>query len=213
MVESQVRPSDITDRHLMRAMQDIPREMFVPEASRSIAYADEDVVVGAGSGRSRRALLAPRTLSKLIQAAMVQSGERVLDVGCATGYSTAVLARLAGSAIGLEEDPALAAAARSALESVKATNARVEQGPLKQGWAAGGLYDVIILNGSVPQVPQSLMEQLSDGGRLVAIVATVNGFGTARITTRTGAGFTSRVVFDAGAPQLPGFEMRREFAL
>ena len=157
MVESQVRPSDVTDRRLMRAMLDLPREQFVPEWGRAVAYADEDVPV---SRNPIRTLLAPRILAKLVQAAEIQAGDRVLDVGCATGYSSAVLARLSDQVIGIEEDTSLVAAAREALKSLGITNVRIEQGPLTQGWASGGPYDVILVNGGA---------SLSSGGASSAI--------------------------------------------
>ena len=218
MVESQVRPSDVTDRHLMRAMLDLPREAFVPEWARAVAYADDDLAVSrARPGQPARFLLAPRILAKLIQAAELQAGDRVLDVGCATGYSTAVLARLAHDVVGLEESPELAAAARLALQSAGLqsaglANARIEQGVLARGWTAAGPYDVIVLNGSVPDLPGALLQQLKEGGRLVGIVAGQGTFGTAQLRIRRGAAFASRTLFDAGAPRLPGVEAAASFA-
>jgi protein-L-isoaspartate(D-aspartate) O-methyltransferase len=213
MVESQVRPSDVTDRHLMRVMQGLAREDFIPAWGRSVAYADEDVAVTrAAGGHGARHLLAPRVLAKLIQAAEVAASDRVLDVGCATGYSTAVLAGLASDVTGLEEDAGLAGSARAALQVVK-SGATIQFGPLAHGWSAGAPYDVILLNGSIPAVPTSLLDQLRDGGRLVAIVTGASGAGrtqdtvtgTALVYTKRGVTISSRIVFDAGAPRLPGF--------
>jgi protein-L-isoaspartate(D-aspartate) O-methyltransferase len=214
MVESQVRPSDVTDRRLMRAMLDLPREAFVPVWARAIAYSDEDVAVSRNrGGRPARTMLAPRTLAKLIQAAEVQGGDRVLDIGCATGYSTAVLAHLAGEVIGLEEDVDLAVAARAALQAARLTNARIEQGALPQGWVAAAPYDVILMNGGVSEVPGNLLAQLKDGGRLVAVITRSGNFGTARVQTKRGGASSQKTAFDAGASPLPGFEAVAAFSL
>ena len=215
MVESQVRPSDVTDRRLMRAMLDLPRELFLPEWGRAVAYADEDVPVSRGSDRSPpRRLLAPRTLAKLIQAADILERDQVLDVGCATGYSSAVLSRLAAEVVGLEEYAALAAAARATLESLKMPNVRIEQGVLAQGWPAGAPYDVILVNGGLSDLPNGLLSQLKDGGRLVCIFSTAAGqFGTAQVHTKRGGAIGGRIIFDASAPSLPGFDVVAGFSL
>lgn len=224
MVESQVRPSDVTDRHLMRVLQTVPRELFVPAASRSVAYADEDVAVSrAEAGRAARHLLAPRTLAKLIQAADVKPADRVLDVGCGTGYSTAVLAGLAATVVGLEVEPALASSARENLAAVEAGSASVREGPLNAGWPAGAPYDVIILNGTVPSVPAGLLAQLAEGGRLIAILSGGDaqrsggrssgaGLGIARSHVERAGSIGVRDLFDAGAPRLPGFDVITGFA-
>jgi protein-L-isoaspartate(D-aspartate) O-methyltransferase len=209
MVESQVRPSDVTDRRLMRAMLDLPRERFVPEWGRAVAYADEDVPV---SRTSSRTLLAPRTLAKLIQAAEIQTGDRVLDIGCATGYSSAVLSRLAAEVIGLEEDISLVTGARETLISLELANVRIEQGSLSKGWAAGAPYDVILVNGGIPDVPNELQAQLRDGGRLVCILTGAGQFGTAQVHTKRGISVGVRIIFDAGAPKLAGFDRASEFS-
>ena len=213
MVESQVRPSDVTDRRLMRVLLDLPREVFLPAASRSVAYADEDVPASRGEGgRVARYLLAPRILAKLIQAAEIVETDRVLDVGCATGYSTAVLARLAARVIGLEEQAELVAQARDALATTKTEVATVQQGPLAHGWPGEAPFDVIVLNGSVPEVSPQLLSQLKDLGRLVAIVAPEGTFGAAHVFTKRGNAVAARIAFDAGAPRLPGFERIAGFA-
>lgn len=209
MVESQVRPSDVTDRRLMRAMLDLPREQFVPEWGRAVAYADEDVPVSHSPSRT---LLAPRTLAKLIQAAEIQAGDRALDIGCATGYSSAVLSRLAVSVIGLEEEISLVAAARETLSTLGIVNVRIEQGSLPKGWAADAPYDVILVNGGIPDVPNELQAQLKEGGRLVCILTGAGQFGTAQVHTKSGISVGARIVFDAGAPQLAGFDRATEFS-
>lgn len=207
MVESQVRTSDVTDRRIIRAMLEVPREAFVPEALAPIAYMDEPITVSArsnGTGGVRQ-LLAPRTLAKLVQLAQVDESSSVLDVGCATGYSTAVLAKIAHRVVGVEADEALAEAASRALQRLGVTNAEVLRAPLAQGAPSEAPFDAIILNGAVEVVPQTLMEQLKDGGRLVAVVVR-GALSRAHVTLRAGNGFDSRPAFEAPAAPLPGFE-------
>ena len=155
MVDCQVRPSDVTDLRIIAAMLELPRERFVAPENADLAYLDLDVPVTAvtGSGQARR-LLKPMVLAKMVQAAAVKSGDHVLDVGCASGYSSALLARLAHSVVALEEDPALARLARENLTAVGAGNVVVETGPLTDGWRAASPYDVIFLDGATEVVPE-----------------------------------------------------------
>ena len=205
MVESQVRPSDVTDRRIIRAMLSVPREAFVPSALASTAYMDVDVPVDGG-----RSLIAPRVLAKLIQAAAIEADAKVLDVGCATGYSTAILAALSTNVIGLEANAALVAAAQKALAQAGIANVRVVEGPLDAGLAGQGPFDAIVLNGAVAVEPSALLSQLKDGGRLVGVFAS-GSLGQACIWRRTGKQVDRQVVFDAGAPPLPGFAAKAEF--
>jgi protein-L-isoaspartate(D-aspartate) O-methyltransferase len=213
MVESQVRPSDVTDRRIIRTMLEVPREAFVPGALHALAYMDESVpVVPRAEGRAARALLAPRTFAKLVQLAEIEDGDTVLDVGCATGYSTAVLARLAKSVVALEVDAALTARAAEALRQLHIDNAQVIRGALEAGAPAQAPFDAILLEGAVPEVPHALLEQLKDGGRLVGVLAQ-GAFGRAQVWRRTGKTFDARPAFDAGAEPLPGFARKVEFSL
>ncbi|MDX2205198.1 MAG: protein-L-isoaspartate O-methyltransferase [Hyphomicrobiaceae bacterium] len=209
MVESQVRPSDVTDRRIIRAMLAVPREAFVPDALRSIAYMDVDVPVLPGASAPRY-LLAPRLFAKLAQEARLEAGMSVLDVGCATGYSSAVLARFVGAVTGLECVPELAAAARKALAAQGAGNVTVVEGPLEAGVSGSGPFDAILLNGAVGREPGALLEQLKEGGRLLCVVAD-GYFGQAVVFTRVGRTFDRRTAFDAGAHPLPGFAAKAEF--
>jgi protein-L-isoaspartate(D-aspartate) O-methyltransferase len=213
MVESQVRPSDITDRRIIRAMLELPREAFVPEAQRALAYMDGPLpVVERGGYGPVRSLLAPRTLAKLVQLAEIGPQSVVLDVGCATGYSTALLARLAKAVVAVEVDAALAARAVATLRALKVGNALVIEGPLPAGAPSHAPFDAILLEGAVPQVPQTLLDELKDGGRLVGVIAD-GAFGRAEVWRRSGATFDARPAFDAGAEPLPGFARRAEFVL
>ena len=209
MVDGQVRTADVTDPHLLAAMLDVPRERYFPEDKTSLAYLDLDVAV-TGPGLPVRRLLKPMVLAKLIQAAGIAETDRVLDVGCATGYSTAVLARLAGTVVGLEEDAALARAATEALGAAGARNARIVTGPLSRGWPGEGPYDVILLQGSTEIVPEALLEQLKNGGRLGCVLGH-GSVGKAMIYRRIEGDLSSRVVFDAVAAPLPGFVRPPQF--
>jgi protein-L-isoaspartate(D-aspartate) O-methyltransferase len=202
MVDCQVRPADVTDLRIISALLDVPRELFVPAARRAVAYLDIDCPVNQ-SGVAR-ALLKPMVFAKLLQAAGITETERVLDVGCATGYSTAVLTRLAASVVALEEDAALARAAAEALAQCGTENYAVAAGPLVAGWAANAPYDVIVLEGASEVVPDSLLSQLRDGGRLVAVVGS-SPMGKATIYRMVAGRPTAQPLFDAAAPVLPGF--------
>jgi protein-L-isoaspartate(D-aspartate) O-methyltransferase len=209
MVDGQVRTSDVTDLRLISAMLEIPREKFVPAANADLAYLDLDLpVTGAGEAGAARALLKPMVLAKMIQAAAVRDTDHVLDVGCATGYSSAVLARLAHSVVALEEDAALARFAADALAAAGARNVTVVTGPLTEGRTASAPYDVIFLDGTVEVVPQTLRRQLKDGGRLLAIMG---GHPPGRAMLYRSTGGEGWPLFDAAAAPLPGFAKPREF--
>jgi protein-L-isoaspartate(D-aspartate) O-methyltransferase len=213
MVESQVRPSDVTDRRIVRAMLEVPREAFVPPALEALAYMDAALPVAPpADGAPAPSLLAPRTFAKLVQLAEIGDGSVVLDVGCATGYSTAVLARLAKAVVAVECRDALAKRAAETLRQQRVSNAVVIEGALEEGAPAHAPFDVILLNGAVEQVPDALLGQLKDGGRLVVVLA--NGaLGRAHIWRRHGNVFDARPAFDAGAELLPGFARQVEFSL
>jgi protein-L-isoaspartate(D-aspartate) O-methyltransferase len=200
MVDSQLRPNRVIDPRIAEAMRELPRERFVPKLMQAIAYIDEDIEIAPG-----RFLMEPMVLGRLLQAADIQAGDAVLDVGCATGYSSAVLARLAGVVVALEQDEDLAARASELFTDLGVDNAAVVTGPLTEGYAKQSPYDVIFLGGAVDEVPQALVDQLADGGRLLAVVRR-RGQGKAVIVSRED-GVTGEVeIFDANIPVLPGFE-------
>lgn len=212
MVESQVRPSDITDRRIMRAMLALPREMFAAEHSRALAYMDQELPVGSRSmGGSRRALVSPRVLSRLLQLAEIEAGDRVLEIGTATGYGAAIMARMARKVVALDSDEGLAALARKAMSELSVENVDVVTGPHAAGWKGDAPYAAIVLGGAVPEVSAGLLDQLQDGGRLAAVVGT-GGIGQVMQWRRIGSTFASRCVAEAGAPPLPGFERVPGFA-
>jgi protein-L-isoaspartate(D-aspartate) O-methyltransferase len=209
MVDGQVRTADVTDPRILTAMLDLPREQFFPEDKASLAYLDLDVAVSE-AGLPVRRLLKPMVLAKLIQAADLAETDHVLDVGCATGYSTAVLGRLAHSVVGLEEDAALARQASGMLTAAGVTNAKVVTGPLARGWPAGGPYDLILLEGATESVPSGLVEQLKLGGRLACVLGRGQP-GKAMVYRRAEGDLSGRAVFDAAAPLLPGFAKPQQF--
>ena len=204
MVDGQVRTSDVTDLRVISAMLEVPRERFIPQASAALAYLDLDVPVGG----SRR-LLRPMVFAKLIQAAEIEATDRLLDVGCAGGYSAAVLARVAGQVVALEQDAGLAKAAEESLSSQP--NVDVVSGPLADGWLQGAPYDVVVLEGATEVVPHALCEQLKDGGRLVCVLGSGPG-SKAMLYRRSGGEVGGRPVFDASAALLPGFTKTPVFA-
>jgi protein-L-isoaspartate(D-aspartate) O-methyltransferase len=193
----------VTDLRLLHAFQDIPRERFVPAQSAPLAYVDFDVPVGQD-----RCLIKPRVLAKMLQVAGLAATDRVLDVGCATGYGAAVLARVAAQVTALEENAELGRRAREMLAD--RGNVEIACGPLAAGWAAAP-YDVIVVEGATEVVPDALLRQLSDGGRLVCVLGG-DPAAKAMLYRRSGADVGGRAVFDAAAPVLPGFVKPAAFA-
>ena len=205
MVDGQIRTNDVTDIRLLAALLEVQRERFVPADKAAIAYLDRDVPIGAA-----RRLLKPLVLAKLLQAAAIVPTDRVLDVGCATGYAAALLTSLAESVVALEEDAGLADAAKRNLAALAAGNATVVTGPLAAGCAAKGPYDVIVVEGAVEVVPDALIGQLADDGRLVCVVG-AGPIGKATVYRRAAGTVTAQPVFDAAASLLPGFAKAAEF--
>lgn len=207
MVDTQVRPSDVTKFPIIEAMLEVPRETFVPDAKREAAYAEEMIDLGDG-----RVLPEPRTFAKMLDALNIQDDEAVLDVAAALGYSTAVTARLAQLVVAVEEDVAMAGEAQSLLSEAGADNAVVHHGPLAEGAAEHGPYDAILVQGGVEQVPEALLAQLKEGGR-IACAFVEDGVGTVRIGYKSDGKLSWRYAFNAGGHILPGFAKQPEFSL
>ena len=205
MVEGQIRPNRVTDDRIADALLQVPRERFVPRNLRGVAYMDEEVPIGSG-----RYLLEPRVLARMLQDAAIVATDAVLDVGCATGYSTAVLARLAAAVVAVEQDEALADRAEALLTELEIDNAAVVRGPLADGYAAQAPYDVIFVGGATQRPLPMLHEQLAEGGRLL-LIERAGRVGQAVIYRRSGDAVGRRVLFDAQVPVLPGFEAHAGF--
>ncbi|GAA6200236.1 protein-L-isoaspartate O-methyltransferase [Aquicoccus sp. SU-CL01552] len=207
MVDTQIRPSDVTKYPIIDAVLAVPRELFVPDAQRDVAYAGEDLELGGG-----RVLLEPRTLAKMLDTLDIGADELVLDVGCGFGYSAAVMARLAQAVVAVEQDEAMAKEATDLLSEVGADNVIVHQGPLAEGATEHGPYDVILVEGGVEDVPAALLAQLKEGGRIACLF--VDGaVGELRIGYKSDGEMSWRFEFNAAAPVLPGFEAQQAFAL
>ncbi|MHC2462388.1 protein-L-isoaspartate O-methyltransferase family protein [Bradyrhizobium embrapense] len=204
MVDGQVRPSDVTDDRILEAMLTVPREVFVPASKQALAYLDLDLDVTEG-GADRRCLITPALLAKMLQAAEIKATDRVLLVGCATGYAAAIVARFAAEVSATESDPALAGKASAVFVQLGIQNVTVKTAAAADGDAAGAPYDVIVLNGATEIIPTGLFGQLKEGGRLVGVFG-LTPPPRATIVTRSHGDFGHRELFDATAPVLPGLE-------
>jgi protein-L-isoaspartate(D-aspartate) O-methyltransferase len=211
MVESQIRTTDVTSHSVLNAFFAVPREAFVPEKLKTLAYIDNDVeICPAAAGKAARYLMQASPLAKLLQLAAIGKDDMVLEVGAGTGYTSALLSLLAGSVVALECDEALAAQARSTLAGLGYDNVSVASGPLEKGNAAGAPYDLIFVNGAVEEVSADLFGQLRDDGRLVV----VQGYGNsarASVFVRERGAISENVFFNASVKALPGFAKAREF--
>ncbi len=212
MVESQVRPSDITDRRIIRAMLEVPREVYVPAASQAIAYGDLDIKLDPRAKSAYpRVLMMPRVFAKLVQMCAIEPHDDVLIAGAGMGYSAAIVAQLAKSVTALEENEALAAHAKKALAEQGVTSAEVVVGPLTDGLPAKAPFDVIIVEGAAAVVPQTLLDQLGPNGRL-AVISAAGPAGKATLWRRHANGFDSTEAFDASSALLPGFAKAPAFS-
>jgi protein-L-isoaspartate(D-aspartate) O-methyltransferase len=209
MVDGQVRTSDVTDIRIIDAMLAVPREAFVPANQRALAYLDRDLDIGEG-GAARRFLIKPVVIAKMLQAAAIRDTDKVLVTGCATGYTAALVARLAGQVIAIESDPAQVAKAAEVLRQLGLANVTFRAAAAGEGDPANAPYDAIVLDGATEIVPERLYAQLGDGGRLVGVFAMTKP-PRAMLVTRSHGDFGNRALFDAAAPVLPGLEHRPAF--
>ena len=209
MVDGQVRPSDVTDIRIIDAMLTVPREAFVPESQRSLAYLDLDLDVSEG-GPVKRFLIKPAVTAKILQAADLKEGDEVLVVGCASGYLAALAARLARRVTATESDPTLATKAKAVCAELGFRNLMVKAAPLTDGDPANAPFDVILLNGATEIVPEVLYAQLKEGGRLVGAFAATKPQRIV-IVTRSRGDYGNRTLFDTSIPVLPGLERPPRF--
>jgi len=211
MVDRQIRPADVTDRKILDAIGEVPREQFAPLELRPLAYSDADLLVTPAGSLGERFLVEPTILARLLQLAEVGEDDIVLDIGCATGYSSAVLSFVANSVVALEENEDLAEIATETLLNLDIGNVAVLTGPLADGYAPEGPYDVIVMLGAVEEVSNALLGQLKRGGRLVTIIG-AGPDGVATLFYRNGGEVSRRAAFHAPVPTLPGFAKPRSFA-
>ncbi|HID67915.1 MAG TPA: protein-L-isoaspartate O-methyltransferase [Roseibacterium sp.] len=207
MVDTQVRPSDVTKFPIIDAMLSIAREDFVDDAQQEAAYVGENLAIGVN-----RVLLEPRTLAKMLDVLDLSDSDLVMDIGSGYGYSAAVAARMAQAVVAVEEDDVMAGEAQELLSGAGADNAIVHHGALADGASEHGPYDVIIVQGGVGELPAALEQQLKDGGRIVCLFMQ-GSLGEVRIGYKSGDTTTWRFAFNAGAPVLPGFERQSAFVL
>ena len=201
MVEGQLRPNRVTNSLLLSVIGALPREKFLPDGLRSVAYSDEDVPLGHG-----RFLMEPMVLARLIQTLQPRETDRAMVVASGRGYGAALLARLVKTVVAVESDAVLAAAAAQTWRELGITGIEQKVGPAEQGTAASGPYDVILIEGAVRQLPQAIVDQLVDGGRMATILAGAPGsMGSAQLFVKEGGVASGRPLFDAGTPPLPGF--------
>lgn len=208
MVDCQVRPSDVTDIRVIDAMLSVPREAFLPASQRALAYLDIDLAVGGEA--ARRFLIQPAVIARLLQAAEIKSSDRVLVVGCASGYLAAVVALLARDVVATESDPALASQAAATLSDLGHLNVTVITTAAAEGGAAAAPYDVIVLDGASEVTLTGLYQQLSPEGCLVGVFG-ISRPSRAMLVRRSQEDFGSRALFDATVPVLPGLERLPEF--
>lgn len=205
MIEGQIRPNKVRDERVLTALENLPRELFVPERLAGVAYIDESLPVNEG-----RFLLSPMVLARMLQEAGIGPDDNVLEIAPATGYSTAALASLARHVVAVESDAELQRQAAARLAALGTANAEIRLAPMQQGWKTEAPYDVIFINGAVDFVPETLLQQLKEGGRLVAVArrygaAHAAHTGEARLYEKTGKTVNCRALFDATAALLPGF--------
>lgn len=208
MVDNQIRTTDVTDLATLDAFLSVPREAFVPDDRKELAYIDEDILL---EGETGRYLMEPSPLAKLIQLASVKSDDLVLDIGCGSGYAAAVLSKLAGSVIALESDSGLSAKAGAILSGLGYNNVVIVSGDLASGHQAEAPYDVILIEGAVDYVPQALKDQLKDGGRLIAVEGRGN-LGIARVYTKENSIVSCRDMFNLSVKSLREFARKAEFS-
>ncbi len=208
MVDSQLRPTRVTDAKILAAMAELPRERFVPKSKQSIAYVDEDIEVAPG-----RFLMEPVVVARLMQALELTPDTTVLNIGCATGYDAALLGRVAGSVVAVESDSGLAALASEAINDLAVDNVAVVEAPATDGYPAQAPYDAIFISGAVDEVPSSISGQLAPDGRLAVVIGGSEPgiLGRAHLYVRSGNTISSRPLFDAGTRMLPDFVREESF--
>jgi len=207
MVEGQIKTNRVTDPYVLDAMAEVPRESFVPTSKKGIAYIDDALEVATG-----RYLVEPMVLARMLDAAKLTESDVVLDIGCATGYSTAVIAQIANTVVAIESDEELAKTATTTLNNLGVDNAVVISSDLKEGYAKQAPYDAILFNGAITDIPKAIKNQLAEGGRLVVVTSGASTMSTVSVHTRHDDVFSKRDIMEAGVARLPGFEIEKSFS-
>ncbi len=208
MVDGQILPNRVTDDNVIAAMADLPREAFLPGSRRMLAYADETVLIEDG-----RYLMQPMVLARLLDVAEIKPQDVAMAVGCATGYGVAVLARLVDTVIAVENDASMRSKAERTLGDLEVDNVAVVDGTLAEGYPKDAPYDLIYVDGAVPEVPEGIARQLAEGGRLICVeMQPGRPVGRGVLVTRYGDSISKREIFDAVEPLLPGFEKEAAFS-
>jgi protein-L-isoaspartate(D-aspartate) O-methyltransferase len=212
MVDSQIRTADVTHRPLIAAIEELPREKFLPEAVKPFAYSDQHLSVGRieASGEERYSLC-PILIARMVQAVDPVQGAKVLHVACGTGYASGIFAKLGADVVALDEDAGIIASAQAALASTGISGAKAIVGPLSEGTVANSPFDVIFIEGAYEREPTNLVAQLAEGGRIIGVEGTGRA-GQVMLQVKTGGVLTGRAVFDASAPLLARFAAEPEFA-
>jgi protein-L-isoaspartate(D-aspartate) O-methyltransferase len=207
MVDTQLRTNKVTDDRILAAMGEIPRENFTPADRAALAYIDEDIPIGTG-----RCMVEPMILARMIQATEIEPEDVVLDVASGAGYAAAVVGRIARAVVAVESDPDLVRRSSEQMMELGMDNVVVEQGAIEQGWPDQAPYDVILVNGACGEVPQTLFDQLADGGRLCAVTTGESGVGSACLWIKRRNILSDRPLFDANIPSLPELEREAGFS-
>jgi protein-L-isoaspartate(D-aspartate) O-methyltransferase len=207
MVDTQVRPSDVTKFPIIEALLSVPKEFYVPDSQREAAYVGENLALGDG-----RVVLDPRTMAKMLDVLDIQPDEMVLDIGCGLGYSSAVLAKLAEAVVAIEEDAQLANEAQATLSAEGVDNVAVLEAALTDGAAKHGPYDVVVIQGAVAALPTAITDQVKEGGRIICLFMEGN-LGVVRLGHKSDGNISWRQCFNASAPVLPGFAQQDAFVL
>lgn len=206
MVDSQLRTNRVTNDGLLEAFSSVPREQFVPEDRQGIAYIDEDIAIGHD-----RYLMEPMVLARMLEVVQPRRSDVALDLGCGTGYATAILARLVATVVAVESEDHLVRRAGATLSELSIDNTVVIKGTLTEGYPAQAPYNIILINGAAHRVPGAISDQLAEGGRLVTVLREGSGVGRAYLMRRSGDVVAGRVLFDAAVPFLAGFEPQPGF--
>lgn len=207
MVDTQVRPNEVTSYPVLDAMLSIPREEYVPDSLRDLAYADKNLEIGQG-----RIMLEPRTLGRMIDTLNLQSSDLVLEIACGYGYASALIARIAEAVVAVDDSPEMVAEAQSRLAAQGVFNVAVTQAALTDGWPGQAPYDAMLINGAIEEFPQALADQLADGGRVIAVFKE-GQLGVCRIGYKADGTIVWRYAFNASAPALAGFIRAHSFTL